>query len=65
MIEIQRPEKVITVTNRYGYIYNVIRGSLRVDGDVLVFESRNRAVPQHTRVSILLDEVASVAEVVA
>ena len=62
MIPINNPELVVTITNRYGYIYNVVKGSLVDHGDYVRFTARGRGFMEGTEVSLLVEEIGSVVE---
>jgi len=63
VLPINRPENVVTVVNRYGYIYNVVRGSLKDHGDFVTFEITVRGNwNEPASVSILREEIGTVVE---
>ena len=62
MLPIENPGRIVTIVNRYGYIYNVREGSVSVYDEYVTFEARARGFMQHTPVTILREEIGTVVE---
>jgi hypothetical protein len=64
MLPIERPEAVITIVTRFGYIYNLRPGTLVVQGDNVTYEAKARGSKDWNRTTIHRDDIGTITEAV-
>jgi len=63
MLPINNPELVVKLVNRYGYVYDVARRSLKLEGEYATFETPCRGNWNfNNTVTILREEIGTVEE---